>query len=471
MITGPMFQVGCASACSGVTSASSSRLRCRNGPPLAVSTSRRTSSARPPRRHWAIAECSESTGTIWPGAARPATSCPPMISDSLLASASTRPASMAASVAASPTAPVTAFSTTSQGQAATSATASGPARTFGSCRAGPPAARAVSAWRAWRTSSIRDSLATATTSAPNSTAWLASRAALPPPAARPATRNRPGLRRMMSAAWVPIDPVEPSSTMSRLGECVGSTPALSPTARPRPRPRRPPHPGHRRGGRRVTCQRDPSRSRPAMTATVPTPALRSWRGLPAAQQPDWPDLTRLQAVTGELAGLPPLVFAGECDLLRAAAGRRDPRRGVRAAGRRLRGDVRGRHGRRGPGQAADAAADGGRADLRRERADRQDRPDGGPVRQAAVASRPRCGAAANLPAYRGDAVNGFEFTRQARTPDPARLLRAYHCSAVTLNLCRAFATGGYADLHQVHAWNQDFVSREPGRPAVRAARG
>jgi 3-deoxy-7-phosphoheptulonate synthase len=66
-----------------------------------------------------------------------------------------------------------------------------------------------------------------------------------------------------------------------------------------------------------------------------------------------------------------------------------------------------------------------------------------------------------LPAYRGDAVNGFEFTAAARTPDPDRLLRAYHCAAVTLNLCRAFTTGGYADLSQVHAWNQDFVRQSP----------
>ena len=71
------------------------------------------------------------------------------------------------------------------------------------------------------------------------------------------------------------------------------------------------------------------------------------------------------------------------------------------------------------------------------------------------------GATIELPAYRGDAVNGLEFTTQARTPDPARLLRAYHCAAVTLNLCRAFTTGGYADLHQVHAWNQDFVRDSP----------
>ena len=66
-----------------------------------------------------------------------------------------------------------------------------------------------------------------------------------------------------------------------------------------------------------------------------------------------------------------------------------------------------------------------------------------------------------LPSYRGDAVNGLEFTAAARTPDPERLLEAYHCSAVTLNLCRAFAGGGYADLRQVHAWNQDFVAASP----------
>jgi 3-deoxy-7-phosphoheptulonate synthase len=68
---------------------------------------------------------------------------------------------------------------------------------------------------------------------------------------------------------------------------------------------------------------------------------------------------------------------------------------------------------------------------------------------------------AELPVYRGDAVNGIEFTAEARTPDPGRLLDAYYCSSVTLNLCRAFAGGGYADLRQVHAWNQDFVASSP----------
>lgn len=66
-----------------------------------------------------------------------------------------------------------------------------------------------------------------------------------------------------------------------------------------------------------------------------------------------------------------------------------------------------------------------------------------------------------LPAFRGDIVNGFDFTPEARTPDPRRLVEAYHRSALTLNLVRAFAGGGYADLRQVHAWNQDFVRDSP----------
>ena len=75
-----------------------------------------------------------------------------------------------------------------------------------------------------------------------------------------------------------------------------------------------------------------------------------------------------------------------------------------------------------------------------------------------------------LPAYRGDMVNGFDFTAEDRAPDPGRLLRAYHAAAVTLNLCRAFTQGGYADLRQVHAWNQDFVAGSPaGRRYERLA--
>lgn len=63
-----------------------------------------------------------------------------------------------------------------------------------------------------------------------------------------------------------------------------------------------------------------------------------------------------------------------------------------------------------------------------------------------------------LPAYRGDMVNGMEFTPEARIPDPERMVRAYNQSAATLNLLRAFAQGGYADLHKVHQWTLGFVA-------------
>ena len=69
--------------------------------------------------------------------------------------------------------------------------------------------------------------------------------------------------------------------------------------------------------------------------------------------------------------------------------------------------------------------------------------------------------ASNCPPTAATRSTASTSPRRRATPDPSRLLRAYHCSAVTLNLCRAFTTGGYADLHQVHAWNQDFVADSP----------
>jgi 3-deoxy-7-phosphoheptulonate synthase len=198
-----------------------------------------------------------------------------------------------------------------------------------------------------------------------------------------------------------------------------------------------------------------------MTATAdPMAEPGSWRGLPAAQQPDWPDPGRLQAVTDELAGLPPLVFAGECDMLRE----------------RLAAVARGEAFVLQGGDCAEtfagATAEAVRAKLQTLLQMAVVLTYGASVpiikigRMAGQFAKPRSRPAEmrdgiELPAYRGDAINGFEFTAQARTPDPARLLRAYHCSAVTLNLCRAFATGGFADLHQVHAWNQDFVAQSP----------
>ena len=203
VMTGPIAHVGCAIACSGVTSTSSARVRPRNGPPLAVSTSRRTSSARPPTRHWASAECSESTGTICPGAAVAVTRGPPMIRDSLLARARLCPARSAASVGSKPTAPVIPLRTTSHERPASSVAASGPARTSGSRPAGRNAASSASSAGAAAASAM------ATTGTSKAIACSASRETFPPPAASPTTRNRPGLRTMTSRAWVPIEPVLP----------------------------------------------------------------------------------------------------------------------------------------------------------------------------------------------------------------------------------------------------------------------
>jgi 3-deoxy-7-phosphoheptulonate synthase len=186
----------------------------------------------------------------------------------------------------------------------------------------------------------------------------------------------------------------------------------------------------------------------------------SQAGAPALQQPDWGGDGRLDAVVRQLESLPPLVFAGECDLLRE----------------RLAAVARGEAFLLQGGDCAETfagtTADSVRGKLRTllQMAVVLTYAASVPVvkvgRMAGQFAKPRSAPTeirngAELPVYRGDAVNGLEFTAAARTPDPGRLLDAYHCSAVTLNLCRAFARGGYADLRQVHAWNQDFVASSP----------
>ncbi len=188
--------------------------------------------------------------------------------------------------------------------------------------------------------------------------------------------------------------------------------------------------------------------------------LDTWRGRPIAQQPGWPDPGQLKAVTAELAGLPPLVSASECDLLKE-------RLAAVASGEAF------------ILQGGDCAEMFSGANPHAVRAKLQTLLQmavvltygaGVPVvkigRLAGQFSKPRSRGTetrdgVELPAYRGDAINGLEFTPESRTPDPARLLRAYHSSAVTLNLLRGFTTGGYADLHQMHSWNQDFVRDSP----------
>jgi 3-deoxy-7-phosphoheptulonate synthase len=197
-----------------------------------------------------------------------------------------------------------------------------------------------------------------------------------------------------------------------------------------------------------------------MTHLAGPAAIAGQQAEPAAQQPDWPDPARLDQVLAELAALPPLVFAGECDQLRG----------------RLAAVTRGEAFVLQGGDCAEtfagATADAVRAKLQTILQMAVVLTYGASVpivkigRLAGQYAKPRSRPTETrngieLPAYRGDAVNGFEFTAAARTADAGRLLRAYHCAAVTLNLCRAFTTGGYADLHQVHAWNQDFVRRSP----------
>jgi 3-deoxy-7-phosphoheptulonate synthase len=202
------------------------------------------------------------------------------------------------------------------------------------------------------------------------------------------------------------------------------------------------------------------------TGPLPGPALHpvagrpSWQERPAAQLPNWPDQAQADEVARELARQPPLVFAGECDVLKE----------------RLAAVTRGEAFVLQGGDCAETF-DGSTADAVRGKLQTLLQMAvvltfGARVpvikigRMAGQFAKPRSSAAevrdgVELPAYRGDAINGLDFTAAARTPDPRRMIRAYHASAVTLNLCRAFTTGGYADLHRVHAWNQDFVARSP----------
>jgi 3-deoxy-7-phosphoheptulonate synthase len=188
--------------------------------------------------------------------------------------------------------------------------------------------------------------------------------------------------------------------------------------------------------------------------------LDAWRSLPAAQQPDWPDPAEVDHVAAELATLPPLVFAGEVDQLK------DRLAAV------ARGEAFVLQGGDCAETFAESTADAVRAKLETllQMALVLTYAASVPVvkigRMAGQFAKPRSKPTESrdgleLPAYRGEAVNGFDFTAEARRPDPSRLLRAYHSAAVTLNLSRAFAQGGYADLHQAHAWNQDFVAQSP----------
>ncbi len=186
----------------------------------------------------------------------------------------------------------------------------------------------------------------------------------------------------------------------------------------------------------------------------------SWRSRPAAQQPDWPDSAALDATLKQLAGYPPLVFAGEARDLTAALGR------VAAGEAFLL-------------QAGDCAEsfEAFSANSIRERlkiilqmAVVLTYSAGVPTvkvgRIAGQFAKPRSADTetvdgVSLPSFRGHMVNDVAFDESSRRPDPARLVEAYHQSAATLNLLRAFTKGGFADLSRVHHWTQEFVRSSP----------
>src|SRR3954468_22684224 len=184
--------------------------------------------------------------------------------------------------------------------------------------------------------------------------------------------------------------------------------------------------------------------------------LDAWRDLEAEQQPNWPDRDELAAAVAELSSFPPLVFAGECDNLRDT---------MAAAGR---GEAFVLQGGDCAETFVDATADKIRNRIKTVLQMAAVLTYGGslPVvkvgRMAGQFAKPRSSDdevrdGVTLPAYRGDAVNDFSFEEAARRPDPRRLVKAYHTSSATLNLIRAFTQGGFADLRQVHEWNQGFV--------------
>ena len=186
------------------------------------------------------------------------------------------------------------------------------------------------------------------------------------------------------------------------------------------------------------------------------PDLETLRALGPAQQPAYGDAAAVERAVARLRTMPPLVFAGECDDLKDK---------IAAV---ARGEAFLLQGGDCAETFAGVTADNVRNKLRvlLQMAVVLTYAASVPVvkvgRIAGQYAKPRSSDletrdGVTLPAYRGDAVNGFEFTPEARVPDPQRLVDVYHSSAATLNLVRAFVTGGYADLRQVHTWNTDFV--------------
>ena len=186
----------------------------------------------------------------------------------------------------------------------------------------------------------------------------------------------------------------------------------------------------------------------------------SWKILPAEQQPDWGKSEAYSKVISEISGYPPLVFAGE----------------VRALKQQL-GDAAQGNGFLIQGGDCAETFDDFRADSIRDKLKillqmsvvltygascnvvKLGRIAGQFAKPRSANTETRDGI--ELPSYRGDAVNDINFNEDSRKQNPKRLLRTYNQSAATLNLLRAFTTGGFADLNKVHVWNQEFIAQSP----------
>lgn len=184
----------------------------------------------------------------------------------------------------------------------------------------------------------------------------------------------------------------------------------------------------------------------------------SWRDMPIKQQPVYPDIKHLEEVESLLKNYPPLVFAGEARNLKKS----------------LADVCEGKAFLLQGGDCAESFSEFHAHNIRdtfkvmMQMAVVMTFAGGVPVvkvgRVGGQFAKPRSSDnetvnGITLPSYRGDIINGVEFTEAARVPDPKRMVQAYNQSAATLNLLRAFASGGLADLHQVHAWNLGFVGQ------------
>ncbi len=192
---------------------------------------------------------------------------------------------------------------------------------------------------------------------------------------------------------------------------------------------------------------------------IPGWTKSDWRAKPRVQMPDYPDLAVLKATEAQLAKYPPLVFAGEARKLKkqlamAAEGRAFLLQGGDCAE-----------------SFAEFSADNIRDTFRVMLQMAVVLTYGAKVpvikvgRMAGQFAKPRSAGTeviggVELPSYRGDIINGFDFDAASRIPDPARMLQAYTQSAASLNLLRAFSTGGFADIHRVHSWTLGFAEHD-----------